>query len=434
MSRSASKSDPSRRVGGLAIAVGAVLLAGACNSPATMPDASQTPAFAPDATIQDLMLSMVDPAADRIWEAVATIETLDGTEERRPRTDEDWASLHIDAIRLVESTNLLLMSGRKVASTGTKSENPGIELEPAEIQALIDEDPESWKDHTLDLYDAAKVMLDAINERDADKLFDNGGPLDEACEHCHRQYWYPESIQPPDAGSQRDAVAAPVAGDSAERADAGAIAGHVRLAGKPPGNRVVRMGMDPKCSEIYAGTRAVEEIVAADAEGNLANVFVQLEGDFPPAIAPSAPVVVDQQKCFFVPRVVGAVVGQSLEFHNSDPLAHNVHGLSTTTNRFNFAQPKPGMVTPVVLAAENGMLHIKCDMHRWMNVYVGVVEHPYFAVSDRSGAFTIERVPAGAYTIQAWHERFGVLTANVTVESGRTASVDFEYPGGAAAS
>ena len=138
------------------------------------------------------MLSMVDPKADAIWNSVATIVTLEGTEEKRPRTEEDWVALRHDAITLVEATNLLLIGGRQVAKPGVKSENPGIELEPEEIQARIAQDPETWKKMVHGLHDASMVMLDAVDARNVDMLFDNGGNLDAACESCHRQYWYPD--------------------------------------------------------------------------------------------------------------------------------------------------------------------------------------------------------------------------------------------------
>ena len=114
------------------------------------------------------MLSVIDPAADAIWESVATIVTHDGVEERRPRTDEDWEALRHEAVRLVEATNLMLMMDRDVARPGFRSENPGIELEPEEVQALIDEDPETWEQGVADLYQVAASMLSAVENRDAE--------------------------------------------------------------------------------------------------------------------------------------------------------------------------------------------------------------------------------------------------------------------------
>ena len=128
-----------------AILAAAVLVAGAgCTSGSPDPTPNPSPTFRPVTSIQDIMLSVIDPSADAIWESVATIITYEGTEERRPRTDEDWVPLRHDAVRLVEATNLLLMADREVARSGFQAENPGIELEPSEIRALIDEDWDTW--------------------------------------------------------------------------------------------------------------------------------------------------------------------------------------------------------------------------------------------------------------------------------------------------
>ena len=407
-----------------------VLVAGAgCTSGSPDPAPNPSPTFRPVTSIQDIMLSVIDPSADAIWESVATIITYEGTEERRPRTDEDWVPLRHDAVRLVEATNLLLMADREVARSGFQSENPGIELEPSEIRALIDEDWDTWERMVRDLYDAGMIMLEAVDAKDADMLFDNGGPLDQACEACHQHYWYPANVVPT-ARAVPDAAPAPsreVA--SAPSTATGTIEGHVRLSGRLPGNAVIRMGVDPRCAEINAGKVPVQETVLAERDGSLANVFVRVLGMFPDVPLSDEPVVIDQRDCGFVPRVVGARVGQLVQIRNSDPLLHNVHSLSSGVNSFNVGQPVEGMVFEVRLDEEEGMLRIKCDVHRWMTEYVGVVSHPYFAVSDRGGTFTIDQVPAGTQTIEVWHEVYGTLTQTVDVEAGAVTVADFTYPG-----
>ena len=128
---------------------------------------------------------------------------------------------------------------------------------------------------------------------------------------------------------------------------------------------------------------------------------------FPDVPLSDEPVVIDQRDCGFVPRVVGARVGQLVQIRNSDPLLHNVHSLSSGANSFNVGQPVEGMVFEVRLDEEEGMLRIKCDVHRWMTEYVGVVSHPYFAVSDRGGTFTIDQVPARYTDHRGGHEVYG---------------------------
>jgi plastocyanin len=220
----------------------------------------------------------------------------------------------------------------------------------------------------------------------------------------------------------------PTSAAGAQAANRGTIKGHVRLNGKLPGNPVIRMGMDPMCSKINAGKRVIQETVLAALDGSLANVFVKLEGSFPQTPAPTEPVKLDQQGCVYLPRVVGARVGQTLQVHNSDELMHNVHSLSAKSNTFNVSEPKAGMMQQFKMKDEE-MLQIKCDVHSWMTAYVGIVSHPYFAVSNTAGTFEIANVPAGTHKIQAWHERYGPVTQTVQVKAGATATVDFMYSG-----
>jgi hypothetical protein len=206
----------------------------------------------------------------------------------------------------------------------------------------------------------------------------------------------------------------------------GTIKGRITFTGKEPGNRVIRMGMDPMCAAANAGKRTVNEVYLVGDNNTLGNVFVKLEGTFPATPIPAQPVEIDQMACFYKPRVVGARVGQTLRVRNGDNLLHNVHSDSTKGNAFNFAEPVKGMQRDITLKDEE-MLRIGCDVHRWMTAWVGIVSHPYFAVSDGSGMFTIANVPPGKRTITAWHESFGTLTKSVEVKAGQAATVDFVY-------
>ena len=219
------------------------------------------------------------------------------------------------------------------------------------------------------------------------------------------------------------------AGAAAAQATTGTIKGHVRLSGKLPGNPIIRMGMDPMCSKINAGKRILQEYVVATVDGSLANVFVRLQGNVPQTPISTQPVIIDQRGCVYAPRVVGVRAGQVLQIKNSDALMHNVHGLSGKDNSFNVGQPAASMVYQWKAKNEEIMVHLKCDIHNWMNAYIGVVTNPYFAVSDTMGTFQIDKVPPGTYTLQAWHERFGALTKTITVKAGAATTVDFTYTG-----
>jgi plastocyanin len=211
-------------------------------------------------------------------------------------------------------------------------------------------------------------------------------------------------------------------------AGGGTIKGHVKLTGKPPGNVIIRMGMDPMCSKANAGKRVIQEAVLVTADGSLANVFVKVQGSFPGAAVPGQPVTIDQRGCVYLPRVVGARVGQTVQVHNGDALLHNVHGLSAGANGFNVSQPSAGM-TYQFRPKQEEMLRLKCDVHGWMTAFVGIVSHPYFAVSGGEGTFEIHDVPAGTRTVEAWHERYGPLKKTVKVTAGGTTSVEFAYTG-----
>jgi hypothetical protein len=220
--------------------------------------------------------------------------------------------------------------------------------------------------------------------------------------------------------SQPVTAAAPVA--------VGAIKGHVRLDGKPPGNPVFRMRVDPMCAKVNAGKLVIQQVVMTSKEGGLANVFAKLEGTFPRAPAPAGAVLIDQRDCLYTPRLIGARVGQTLLIRNSDPLLHNVHSMSAGSNSFNIGQPIAGLENKIQLKAEE-MLRLKCDVHRWMTAFIGVVSHPYFAVSGSDGSFEIPNVPPGSYTLHIWHERYGDQQRPVRVTPGSSSTVSFAYTG-----
>ena len=151
-------------------------------------------------TIKDLMQGMVDPAADVLWEAVATDITAAGVVDKRPRTDEEWAAVQSSALMLVEVPNLLKMPGRKVARPGetTQSEGPDApELSPDQIAAKINRNRALWIKYANGLQNTAKKALDATRRKDAEALFDLGEEIDITCENCHLEYWYPNDKKPP---------------------------------------------------------------------------------------------------------------------------------------------------------------------------------------------------------------------------------------------
>ncbi len=231
------------------------------------------------------------------------------------------------------------------------------------------------------------------------------------------------------AGAVSAALFAMIRVPLSAQAGTGTIRGRVRLSAAPPANPPIRMGADPACSQLYGSTRPVQEFVVVSSDGGLANAFVHLQGHFSETPLPASVVTLDQKGCVYRPHVIGMRAGQTLEVRNSDPTVHNLHSVSARGNDFNISRPQNQPPVSVPVRAEEMMLRITCDIHSWMNIYVGVVQHPYFAVSGADGRFEIANVPAGSRPIQVWHERYGPLNAVANVTAGQTTDVDFTYAG-----
>jgi plastocyanin len=208
-------------------------------------------------------------------------------------------------------------------------------------------------------------------------------------------------------------------------ATAGKIAGKVTLEGAAPSQEPIQMAADPNCARMHSSPVTTEYVVVGEG-GALANGFVYvksgLQGDFPP---PSDPVVLDQQGCLYHPHVMGIQVGQPLEILNSDETLHNIHAMPKNNKEFNIGQPVKGLKTQRTFDTAEVMVPFKCDVHKWMNSYAGVVEHPFFAVTGADGTFTIDGVPPGTYVVEVWHERLGTKEMNVTVAEKATAEANF---------
>jgi hypothetical protein len=178
----------------------ALLTVTACQNSVTTPASAPAPAqpeYAPTATIKDIMLSIIDPSADVVWLSVTTVQSASGTVDTAPKSDEEWKKVRQGAIALTEAANLLMMPGRHVAGPGEKSETPGVELEPLEMEEMINKDPAAWQMRAKHLHDAGVAALKAIDAKDSQKVFEVGEQIEVACENCHKQYWYPNEVIPP---------------------------------------------------------------------------------------------------------------------------------------------------------------------------------------------------------------------------------------------
>ena len=189
----------------------------------------------------------------------------------------------------------------------------------------------------------------------------------------------------------------------------------------------LKRGADPACT---GGETADESIVSTN--GALANVVLQFVGDSAPAgPLPSPTVRLDQNKCTYVPHVIAAVVGQSLDVTSSDPTLHNVHAKTARGDSwFNAAQP-PGSAQVRRPLSITGAFRVGCDVHPWMSAWVVVADSPFFAVTDRDGRARLDSVPVGHWRLRAWHERLGSSEQEVTVTpSGDAGLVRFQFAAG----
>ena len=203
------------------------------------------------------------------------------------------------------------------------------------------------------------------------------------------------------------------------------IHGVVKFTGTAPAGSEIAPSADPACE----GMELKDQPVMAK-DGKLQNVFVRVKGDVagaPASGSSNPPAVLDQLKCTYRPRVLGAQAGQPIQVKNSDQTLHNVRAVAGTKPIFNMAQP-PSM-PPVSKATPSDveLIQLKCDVHPWMKAFVVVSPHPYFSTTGEDGAFTISGLPAGTYTLETWHETLGKKTAEVTVKDGETAEASFEY-------
>ena len=234
------------------------------------------------------------------------------------------------------------------------------------------------------------------------------------------------------AGCGRDesTCSAPRTPTPLDPAATGTIAGTVTFAGPPPAMKPVALGGDPQCARQHQG-----QVLAGDAlvhDGRVENAFVYVKDGLGARVfaVPETPVVVDQVGCLYQPHVAGAQTCQPIEFVNGDPTLHNVHGTPGRSAPWNFGMALQGSKRRIRVDSPEVMIPVTCDVHPWMRAWLGVLPHPFFAVTGADGRFALRGVPAGDYVLAAWHERFGTREARVTLGAGETKEVAFAFPGG----
>jgi len=208
---------------------------------------------------------------------------------------------------------------------------------------------------------------------------------------------------------------------------AGSIQVDVAFSGSPPTPGTINMSGTAACAALHPNPVPDQSIVVNN--GRLANAVVYIKSGFGDrAFAPpTQPVVIDQKGCLYDPHVVGVMVGQPLQFRNSDQEAHNVHGRPKQVDAWNFLMSRPNSTRDVTFDKPEAGIPVTCDVHPWMRAYVSVFDNPYFAVTPSDGTVTLKTVPPGDYVIAVWHETLGTLVKPVTIATSATATVQFTY-------
>jgi plastocyanin len=210
---------------------------------------------------------------------------------------------------------------------------------------------------------------------------------------------------------------------------ASSINGTITFDGKVPPLKPLAMDADPACAKKHSAPVPNEMLVLGNGN-TMGNIMVWVSKGLPAGKtwpAPKTPVTLDQKGCQYVPHVQGIMVGQAYKILNSDGILHNVHALPKINRGFN--RPMPGNVKEATATFDKAepMFQIKCDVHPWMNAYLGAFTHPFFSATGTDGKYTISGLDPGTYEITAWHERLGTQTATVTVGANETKSQNFKF-------
>ncbi len=234
----------------------------------------------------------------------------------------------------------------------------------------------------------------------------------------------------PTAAENSGSPATLAANATIDPATAGSVSGTIRFDGKAPTPIEIDMAQDPACSEGPKIPNMTEQYVVHD--GRLANVFLYVKDGLSNRIymPTKAPVVLDQKGCRYIPHVIGAMVGQPVEFRNSDRTMHNVHIVppgSDDRSGFDISQPPMAGTEQHVFRHAGLMIPVRCNNHPWMEAFLNVVKNPFFAVSNTDGTYEIQGLPPGTYTLVAVHEKLGTRSQQITIQSHKASTANFAF-------
>jgi plastocyanin len=205
----------------------------------------------------------------------------------------------------------------------------------------------------------------------------------------------------------------------------GTIGGKVTVEGVTVVAKTINMASEPGCAKMYSTPPKSEDLVVGGGSA-LENVVVYISAGAPEESAPTQPVQVVQKGCRFAPHVVAMQTGQPVQMINEDSTSHNIHPLATNNREWNKAEP-PGTTPLTESFARPEFISVKCNVHPWMHAYFAVLKTSHYAVTGDNGAFSLNNLPAGKYTITAWHETLGTQTQEITVTGNETVPVNFVF-------
>ena len=230
-----------------------------------------------------------------------------------------------------------------------------------------------------------------------------------------------ETTEAPAAESAPDVAS----GLTPDLSEAGSIAGKVNFTGKKPKMPRIRMSAEPICEAKHSGPTYSQE-VSVNEDGTLQNVFIWVKEGLEnyKFDTPSEPAMLDQNGCRYIPHVFGVQTNQKIDISNSDAVTHNIHPVPKNNREWNISQSHEQKYTRSFPRQEI-MVPVKCNVHPWMKTYIGVVSHPYFSVTGTDGSFSLNNLPPGDYTVEAWHEKFGTQEQKLTVAPNGASEINF---------
>lgn len=239
-----------------------------------------------------------------------------------------------------------------------------------------------------------------------------------------------EKTEAPKAADASAPAAAGGAAATPDEANGGTITGKVAFDGAKPVAKAIDMSAVPFCMKEHPGGQKAEDVIVND-NGTLKYAFVWIKSGLPDKTwqVPTAAVQLDQHGCMYKPRVIGVMAGQNIDIKTSDATNHNIHPQPTSNTDWNESQA-PGSEDKIkTFPRQEIMIPVKCNIHPWMRAYIGVVSHPFFAVTGDDGTFTIKGLPPGTYTVEVWHEKYGKQEQSVTVGPKESKTQDFTIKG-----